>query len=161
MTTYVAVCGPGRASPEEAAAAEEVGRGLAEAGAVVVCGGMGGVMDAAARGARGAGGTAVGILPGHDRRGASRHLTVSIPTGMGEGRNVLVVRAADAVIAVGGEWGTLSEIALARKLEIPVVGLGTWEVAREGLPAAVVATPSPEEAVARALELARVPGSEP
>jgi uncharacterized protein (TIGR00725 family) len=149
---YVAVCGPGTASGEEEEWAEEVGRRLAEAGAVVVCGGLGGVMDAAARGAAGAGGTVLGILPGEDRLGASEHLTVAIPTGMGEARNALIARAADAVIAIGGEWGTLSEIALARKMGKPVVGLRTWELGRrtEG----IVTADSPEEAVRRALELA-------
>ena len=149
---YVAVCGPGSATDEEERWAEEVGRGLAEAGAVVVCGGLGGVMDAVARGAAGAGGTALGILPGEDRGGASEHLTVAIPTGMGEARNALIARAADAVIAIGGEWGTLSEIALARKMGTPVVGLRTWDVgARAG---GLVRAESPADAVRRALELA-------
>ncbi|HKX25916.1 MAG TPA: dethiobiotin synthetase, partial [Actinomycetota bacterium] len=102
---YVAVCGPSAATEDEAAWAEEVGRRLAEAGAVVVCGGLGGVMDAVARGASDGGGTVIGILPGDTRSGASPHLTVAIPTGMGEARNALIARAADAVIAVGGEWG--------------------------------------------------------
>jgi uncharacterized protein (TIGR00725 family) len=155
MTRYVAVCGPGEASAEELSAAEEVGRLLAEAGAVVVCGGMGGVMDAAALGATEAGGTAVGILPGTDRVGASGHVTVSVPTGMGEARNALVVRAADVVIAVGGAFGTLSEIALALKAGKAVVGLDTWELSRGGREVdAVVRVSSPEEAVRRALALA-------
>jgi uncharacterized protein (TIGR00725 family) len=145
---YVAVCGSGEATGEEAARAVEVGRLLAQAGAVVVCGGLGGVMDAAARGAREAGGTVVGILPGETRSGASAHLTVAIPTGMGEARNALIARAADAVVAIGGEWGTLSEIALARKMGKPVVSLGTWDLsavvrADDGVRSAA----SPEEAV--------------
>ncbi len=151
----VAVCGPGEATPEEAAAAEEIGRLLAEAGALVVCGGMGGAMDAAARGARAAGGTVVGILPGSDRRGASEHLTAAIPTAMGQGRNALVVGAADAVIAVAGEFGTLSEIALALKMGKPVVGLGTWELAKGGEPVeAIRRAATPREAVDLALRLA-------
>ena len=148
---YVAVCGPGSATHEEERWAEEVGQRLAEAGAVVLCGGLGGVMDAAARGAARAGGTVVGILPGDDRLGASEHLTVALPTGMGEARNAIIARAADAVIAVGGEWGTLSEIALARKMGTPVVGLRTWDLGR----ADVVDARTPEDAVERALELVR------
>lgn len=131
---HVAVCGPGIASSREDAAAEEIGRRLAEAGAVVVCGGMTGVMDAAARGARAAGGTAVGILPGRDRVGASEHLSTSLPTGMGEARNALVVRAADVVVAIAGEFGTLSEVALALKMGIPVVWLWPWDLSRSGRP---------------------------
>jgi uncharacterized protein (TIGR00725 family) len=120
--------GPGEASAAEEAAAEEVGRLLARRGAVVVCGGLGGVMEAACRGARGEGGVAVGILPGLDRGAANPHASVAIATGLGEARNALVVRAADALIAVGGAYGTLSEIALALKAGKPVVGLGTWEI---------------------------------
>ena len=148
---YVAVCGPGSATEDEERWAEEVGRRLAESGAVVLCGGLGGVMDAAARGAARAGGTVVGILPGDDRLGASEHLTAALPTGMGEARNAIIARAADAVIAVGGEWGTLSEIALARKMGTPVVGLRTWDLGR----ADVVDARTPEDAVERALELVR------
>jgi uncharacterized protein (TIGR00725 family) len=124
----VAVVGPGDASPEQEAVAEEVGRLLARRGAVVVCGGLGGVMEAACRGARGEGGLAVGILPGLDRGAANPHVSVAVATGLGEARNALVVRAADALIAVGGAYGTLSEIALALKAGKPVVGLGTWEI---------------------------------
>lgn len=147
---YVAVCGPSAATAEEAAWAEEIGRRLADAGATVVCGGLGGVMDAAARGAREAGGTVVGILPGETRAGASSHLTVAIPTGMGEARNALIARAADAVIAVGGEWGTLSEIALAMKMGTPVVGLSTWDLS--GRTDSILRAESPEDAVRLALE---------
>jgi uncharacterized protein (TIGR00725 family) len=108
--------------------AEEVGRLLARRGAVVVCGGLGGVMEAACRGARSEGGVAVGILPGLDRGAANPHVSVAVATGLGEARNALVVRAADALIAVGGAYGTLSEIALALKAGKPVIGLGTWEI---------------------------------
>jgi uncharacterized protein (TIGR00725 family) len=146
---YVAVIGPADASAEEAARAEAVGRLLGEAGAVVVCGGLGGVMEAAARGAAGAGGTVVGLLPGLDRGAANPHVTVTITTGLGEMRNALVVRAADAVVAVGGAYGTLSEIAFALRTGKPVVGLDTWALDD------VVDAPDPEAAVALALELAR------
>jgi uncharacterized protein (TIGR00725 family) len=147
---YVAVCGPGSATEEEQRWAEEVGRRLAEAGAVILCGGLGGVMDAVARGASAAGGTVVGILPGEDRLGAGEHLTVAIPTGMGEARNAIIARAADAVIAIGGEWGTLSEIALARKMGTPVVGITTWTFVDRG---DIARADTPEEAVGRVLEL--------
>jgi uncharacterized protein (TIGR00725 family) len=127
-TPYVAVVGPGEASPEELHAAEEIGAGLAAAGAVVVTGGLGGVMEAACRGARSRRGRTIGILPGEDRDAANGWVDVAIATGLGELRNGLVVRAADALVAVGGGHGTLSEVALALKLGRPVVGLGTWEV---------------------------------
>jgi uncharacterized protein (TIGR00725 family) len=152
---YVAVCGPGVASDEEEAWAEEVGRLLARAGAVVVCGGMSGVMDAVARGASSEGGVSIGILPTPDRTGASPHLTYAIPTGLAEARNVLVARAADVLIAISGEFGTLSEIAFALKIGTPVVGLSTWDLHRRGEPVAAYPTAaSPAEAVAEALRLA-------
>jgi uncharacterized protein (TIGR00725 family) len=144
-TPYVAVVGAGDASDAELEAAETVGRELARRGAVVVCGGLGGVMAAACRGAASAGGLTVGILPGADRSAANEWVRVAIPTGLGEVRNALVVRAADAVVGVGGAYGTLSEIALALKRGIPVVGLGTWEI--DG----VERVDSPADAVAAAL----------
>ena len=151
----MAVVGPGVASSEELACAEEVGRLLGERGALIVCGGLGGVMEAACRGAKSAGATTVGLLPGRDRRDANAHVDVAIPTGLGEARNALVVRAADALIAVGGGFGTLSEIALALKGGTPVVGIGSWELSRGGQPERVLleARDAPE-AVELALELA-------
>ena len=128
---YVAVVGAGRATADELAQAEAVGRALAEGGAVVVCGGLGGVMEAACRGARAAGGRTLGILPGADRSAANEWVDVAVPTGLGEARNALVVRAADAVVAVAGEFGTLSEIALALKVGKPVIGVGTWDLGRD------------------------------
>lgn len=124
----VAVCGPSECGPTERRWAFEVGGLLAARGAVVVCGGYGGVMAAVAAGARSAGGTVVGILSGGDRTGASADLSVVIPTGLGQARNALVVGAADAVIVVGGSWGTLSEVAMACRAGIPVVQLGGWRV---------------------------------
>jgi uncharacterized protein (TIGR00725 family) len=138
--------GTGDASADEQAAAEEVGRLLARRGAVVVCGGLGGVMEAACRGAREEGGTAVGILPGSDRGAANRYVSVAIATGLGEARNALVVRAADALIAIGGAYGTLSEIALALKGGKRVIGLGTWEI--EGVEPADGAEAAVEAALA-------------
>ena len=147
---YVAVVGPGEATPDEADAAEQVGAGLARAGAVVVCGGLGGVMAAACRGAHDAGGMTIAILPGPDRAAANQWARVVIPTDMGEMRNALVVRAADAVIAVGGGYGTLSEVALALKTGVPVVGINAWPI--EG----ILEVGSPRDAVQAAV--ARAPG---
>src|SRR5919107_816552 len=127
-TPYIAVIGSGRASPGELQVAEEVGARLAAAGAVVITGGLGGVMEAASRGARSRHGRTVGILPGEDRDAANGWVEIALATGMGELRNGLVVRAVDALVAIGGGHGTLSEVALALKLGRPVVGLGTWEV---------------------------------
>lgn len=157
----VAVVGSGDCGPDDARLAEEVGRRLAEAGALVITGGLGGVMAAASRGAQAAGGTTVGLLPGETRAGANDWLTVAIPTGLGEGRNLVVVRAADALVAVGGEYGTLSEIALALKVGRPVVGLGTWELRRHGETRAdpgIRRAGDPAGAAALAVELARSGG---
>jgi uncharacterized protein (TIGR00725 family) len=154
---YVAVCGPDPAPPEVAAQAEEVGRLLARAGAVLVCGGLGGTMEATARGVHAEGGTSVGILPGSGRSDANSYLSLSIPTGMGEMRNALIVRSADVVIAVAGEFGTLSEIAFALKTGVPVVGLDTWQLTKPGrqVPDPIVRATSPKDAVEQALGLAR------
>jgi uncharacterized protein (TIGR00725 family) len=151
---YIGVVGSGSEDQQTNVPAEAVGRGIALAGAVVVCGGLGGVMAAACRGARAAGGQTLGLLPGLDRAVGNPWLDVAVPTGLGEMRNALVVRAADALIAVGGEFGTLSEIALALKAGTPVVGLDTWELARGGHPVdAVVRADTPAAAVTLALEL--------
>ena len=144
----MAVVGPGDAGDDVAAQAEAVGAALAAGGAVVVCGGLGGVMAAACRGARSAGGTTVGLLPGDDHRAANQWVDVAVATGLGEARNALIVRTADAVVALAGGYGTLSEIALALKMGRPVVGLGTWDVA------GVEEAATPAEAAARALERA-------
>jgi uncharacterized protein (TIGR00725 family) len=154
--TYIAVCGPDPAPEEVAAQCQSVGRAIARAGAVLVCGGLGGAMEAAARGAAAEGGTVLGILPGSERGAANEFVTVAVPTGMGEMRNALIVRAADALIAVGGEFGTLSEIALALKAGTPVVGIGTWELAKAAGPVAdpIVRVDTAGEAVALALRLA-------
>jgi len=132
---YVAVIGSGSAKNDaETVLAEQVGVEIARAGAVLVCGGLGGVMEAACRGAKASGGTTVGILPGSDRRAANPHVDIAVATGIGEARNSIVVTNADAVVAVGGEFGTLSEIALALRAGKPVVGLDTWELSRRGRP---------------------------
>src|SRR4051812_20978815 len=149
---YVAVVGPGEADAAAERDAEVAGRVLAQHGAVVVCGGLGGVMAAACRGASDAGGLTVGLLPGADRAAANPWVAVAIATGMGELRNGLVVRAADGVVAVGGGFGTLSEIALALKLGRPVVGVGTWNIA-----APVASVHDGPAAAARILELVTHP----
>ena len=129
---YIAVVGPAEPDPDTYALAVDVGRLIAQRGAVVVCGGLGGVMEAAARGASDAGGSSLGILPGADRAQANRYLTMAVATGLGELRNALVVRCSDAVLAVGGSWGTLSEVALAQRLGRPVVSLRGWSVVDPG-----------------------------
>jgi hypothetical protein len=148
-TPYIAVVGPAEPDAETYALAVEVGRLIAERGAVVVCGGLGGVMEAAAQGASQAGGSSLGILPGADRAQANRHVTMAIATGLGELRNALVVRCSDAVLAVGGSWGTLSEVALAQRLGRPVVSLRGWSVVDPGGAAVtgIVAATSAVEAV--------------
>jgi uncharacterized protein (TIGR00725 family) len=148
---YVAVVGTGEADEQQARAAEAVGRELARAGAVVVCGGLGGVMAAVCRGAQDGGGVTLGLLPGSDRAAANRWVSIAVATGMGELRNGLIVRAADAVVAVGGGLGTLSEIALALKLGRPVVGVGTWDIA------GVISIDDPIAATRRVLELVTPP----
>jgi len=152
MTAYVAVVGAGEAGEGELLAAEAAGAALGAGGAVVVCGGLSGVMEAAARGAARAGGTVVGLLPGRDRGAANPHLTVALATGLGEVRNTLVVRSADAVVAVGGAYGTLSEIAFALRTGVPVVGVGTWPLDD------VVAVPDGGSAAELALLLAAAAG---
>lgn len=151
---YASVIGASECSQDLLDVAEEVGRLIAERNWVLVCGGLGGVMEAAAKGATRAGGHALGILPGESRAGANRYLTVSLPTQMGEGRNALVARAADVVIAIGGGYGTLSEIGLALKMGRPVVGVETWELSQKGesRPGVVVATTA-QEAVEKAAKL--------
>jgi uncharacterized protein (TIGR00725 family) len=124
----IAVCGPGApdAGPGALADAEAAGRVIGAAGATLVCGGLGGVMEAACRGAAQAGGVTVGLLPGDDLRAANQWVTVPLATGMGELRNGLIVRAAQVVVAIHGGWGTMSEVTLARKMGRPVVAIGDW-----------------------------------
>ena len=155
---FLAVIGSATCSAAETALAEEVGREVARRGAVLVCGGRGGVMEAACRGARTAGGLTVGILPGIDRREANPYVDVPIATGLGEARNAIVVRTADAVIAISGGAGTLSEIGFALKMGRPVVGLDTWELHKAGQPVDLVCQAStPAEAVVHALAWAKDP----
>ncbi len=162
QSPIIGVIGGSRATAAEKAAAQTVGQLLAESGAVLVCGGRGGVMEAACRGAKAAGGLTIGILLGARRRRANPYVDIPIPTGIGEARNAIIARTAQAVIGIGGSYGTLSEIAFALAFGTPVVGWGTWHVQREGHPTPpIYDAATPEEAVARALELARstAPGS--
>lgn len=145
----IAVVGPGDDTDAELCdVAERVGELLARGGHTVVTGGLGGVMEAASRGAARAGGSVVALLPGDDAAAANSHASVVVPTGLGQGRNVLVVRAATAVIAVGGSWGTLSEVAFAMRLGKPVVWLHGWTI--DGPAHQVPTATTPEEAVATA-----------
>lgn len=157
---YVAVIGGEFCPADVEQQAEEVGRELGRRGAVLVCGGRGGVMAAACRGAKAAGGTTVGILPGEGvegRRDANPYLDVALTTGLGYARNLLVVRAAQAVIAVDGRYGTLSEIALALNFSIPVVGLMTWHLSWEGAAEdpSIIRARDAQDAVEKALAAAR------
>jgi len=153
---FIAVIGGSQCSKKEAQLGEEVGRELALRGAVLVCGGLGGIMRAACKGASSAGGTTIGILPGESRQSANPYVQIPIVTGLGEARNVIVVKSAQAVIAIGGSYGTLSEISHALKNGIPLIGLNTWSISRNGRQdKSIILAQSPIEAVSQALELAR------
>jgi len=147
---FIGVIGAGDCSDDVYELAEEVGERIAEAGAVLVCGGLGGVMEAASKGAKKQGGITIGILPGNDKDHANQYIDFPIVTGLGEGRNLLVVRNSDAVIAFPGEFGTLSEIAFCLKLGKPIIGLSTWEVSDE-----IIQAKNAQEAVSIAISQAK------
>ncbi len=149
----IAVCGTSQAHPIQVALAETVGRELARAGAIILCGGLGGVMEAVCRGARELNGITVGIIPTSDASTANSFIMLPIPTGLGEARNMVLVHCAEAVIAIGGGWGTLSEIALARRANLTVIGLDTWSTC--DTTTLVEVADGPDDAVARALKAAR------
>ena len=152
---HIGVLGPNTTNNEEYAMGVAVGKCIAESGAILFCGGLGGMMRAAAEGAKAAGGQTVGILPGDDKTVANAFIDVAIPTGLGAYRNAILVNSCDVVIAVHGAYGTLSEIAFALRLGIPVIGLNTWEVRRNGeIDAGIPAAQSPEDAVKMALQMA-------
>ena len=152
----IGVIGPATAGAETLAAAEEVGVEIARREAILVCGGLGGVMEAAARGAKRGGGLTIGILPGFNAEEANPFIDVPVVTGLGEARNVLVVRSSSAVIAIAGSYGTLSEIALALKCGISIVGMGTWKIrSPEGDEPPIIHTNSPQQAVELALKSIR------
>lgn len=157
---YISVIGGGRCTAPQYAMAEHLGRLVAELGAVLVCGGLGGVMEGAGRGAKEVGGQTLGILPGHDRSAANPYMDTVVATGLGHARNLAVVSTGDAVIAVGGEFGTLSEIGLARKIGRPVVILDGWRFSRdEGTPGIWYAE-TPEEAISQIRHALCLPGSD-
>jgi uncharacterized protein (TIGR00725 family) len=152
----IAVIGDSSCSPEEARLAETVGELLAQQRVTVICGGLGGVMEAVCRGAKSKGGLTVGILPGQDPCAANPWVDIPVVTGMGEARNVAVVKSAQAVIAVGGRYGTLSEIAYALKSGIPVIGLNTWSLSRNGREDdSIVRVQAAAEAVNKAISSAK------
>ena len=151
----IAVIGDSSCSPEQAKLAETVGEQLAERGATIICGGLSGVMEAVCRGAKSKGGLTVGVLPGESPDMANPWVDIPVVTAMGEARNVAVVKSAQAVIAIGGGYGTLSEIACALKSKIPVVGLNTWSLSLNGqVLDAVIRVSNPTEAVEKAVALA-------
>jgi uncharacterized protein (TIGR00725 family) len=147
MRRIIAVIGGRRTEKALLKEAEEVGRLIAGNGAVLVCGGLGGVMEAASRGAKGEGGLTVGILPQNDAKAVNQYIDIPIVTGLGIGRNVVIARTADALIAVGGEYGTLSEIAFALQMGKPVIGIRTWDIK------GVIPAENAGEAVVKAFEL--------
>ena len=150
----ISVIGASQASPREAGLAEEVGREIARRGAVLVCGGMGGVMEAACRGASAEGGLTVGVLPTDTAASANMHIDIPITTGIGYARNLAVARSGQTVIAIGGSYGTLSEIAYALQGGLPVIGLDTWHIARgDGYENPIIDVRTAAEAVARALAM--------
>lgn len=152
----IGVLGPHKTSAAERELGRQVGAAIAEADALLLCGGMGGMMAAAAEGAKSAGGETLGILPGDDPSEANDYIDIALPTGLGPFRNALLVRNCDCAIAVHGAYGTLSEIAFALRLKVPVVGLETWSVMREGVVDESIHTAqNPAAAVEMALSLAR------
>lgn len=152
----IAVIGNSSCSPKEAKLAENVGELLGQQGITVICGGLGGVMEAVCRGAKSKGGLTVGILPGQDSSMANPWVDIPVVTGLGEARNVAVVKSAQAVIAIGGRYGTLSEIAYAFKSNIPVIGLNTWSLSRNGQEDdSVIKAQSATEAVDKAISSAK------
>lgn len=151
---FIAVIGGSDVSPQVAELAEDVGREIARQGAMLVCGGLGGVMEAACRGASSEGGLTIGILPGDNRQAANPYVQIPIVTGLGYARNVAVVKSAQAIIAIDGSYGTLSEIGHALQSGIPVIGLNTWSLSINGkVDNSIICVDNPKEAVTRAIGL--------
>jgi len=149
---FIAVIGGRECSAQEAGLAEAVGCELAKRGAVLVCGGLGGVMEAACKGANAEGGVTIGILPGDNSQAANPYVQIPIVTGLGYARNIAVVKSAQAVIAIGGSYGTLSEISHALQSNIPVIGLNTWSLSRDGqADNSIIPAQNPTDAVNKAL----------
>jgi len=152
----IGVIGDSSCHPEEAKLAESVGELLAQRGATIVCGGLGGVMEAVCRGAKSKGGLTIGILPGKNSSTANPWVDIPVVTGLGEARNVVVAKSAQAIIAIGGNYGTLSEIAYALKSSIPVIGLNTWSLSRNGQEDdSIIKVQSATEAVDKAISLVK------
>jgi len=153
---FITVIGASDCSAEETRLAEEVGRELARRGVTLICGGLEGVMEAACRGAASQGGVTIGILPGNSRKDANAYVQIPIVTGMGYSRNAIVAKSGQAVIAIGGSYGTLSEIAYALQSSTPVIGLRTWSLARGGVTeSSIIVALNPVDAVEKALGLIR------
>lgn len=150
--TIIGIIGSSNPTPEEALLAQEVGEKLAKNDVIIICGGLGGIMEAGCRGAKSAGGLTIGIIPGTSGKDANPYIDIPIPTGIGEARNLIIIRSSSGVIAIGGGYGTLSEIAFSLKLKIPVIGLKTWAI--EG----IIRAETAEEAVRKAMELSRKGG---
>lgn len=149
---YIAVIGGQQATEQEERFAYDIGKGIAEAGSYVICGGLGGIMQAACRGAREAGGTTIGVLPGPFRSDANPFVDIVIATDMGQARNAIIIRTADSVIAVGGEYGTLTEIGMALKMGKRVVALESWRIERAGrFDERIIYAESPEDAIRQSL----------
>jgi uncharacterized protein (TIGR00725 family) len=151
LKTIIGIVGLSQASIEECSAAHEVGVEIAKRDGILVCGGLGGVMESACRGAKSGHGLTIGILPGFSRHEGNPYIDIPIVTGMSHARNIIVVRTSNAIIAIGGSYGTLSEIAFALKIGIPVIGIKTWDVSPE-----IKKVSSPKEAVDMAFDLARI-----
>lgn len=150
MKIIIGVIGTSQATNEELKIAEEVGKEIAKNNGILVCGGEGGVMEAACKGAKSANGLTIGIIPGFSARDANPYVDVPVITGMSHARNIIVVRTSNAIIAIGGSYGTLSEIAFALGLGVPIIGLNTWEVSSD-----IISASTPKEAVKMAYNLAR------
>ena len=144
----IGVIGAGKCSKKIFTLAEEVGKEIARAGAILVCGGLGGVMEGASKGAKEAKGITVGVLPGESKEDANPYVDIPIVTGMGDARNLVVILSSDVVIALPGKYGTLSELGFAVKLEKPIVGISTWDISEK-----IIKTKNPEDAVKTALDL--------
>ena len=151
---FVAIIGGSQCTAQEAKLAKEVGRELAKRGAILLCGGLGRIMEAACKGASLEGGVTIGILPGGNRQAANPFVQIPIVTNLGEARNVVIVKSAEAVIAIGGGYGTLSEIGHALRNGLPIVGLNTWRLSRNDQPnTSIIYVQNPIEAVDMALSL--------
>lgn len=152
--TNVGIIGSSNATTEEELLAHRTGELLAKMGMTIICGGLGGVMKAACKGAKNAGGLTVGILPGNSRDDANSYVDIPIPTGINEARNLIIIRSSLALIAIGGGYGTLSEIAFALRLGIPVIGLKTWELNKISKEQNnIITVNTPEEAAEKTLKL--------